>query len=110
MAACLFFSGAGMVQLHAQGSAGISGNVVDQAGKAIESATVLARNSAENKTTQTDSSGHFSLPDLAPGIYTVETSAPGFARSIRVDVQVPSAQDLSINPFCRLDLTIRDRE
>ncbi len=44
----------------------------------------------------TDADGHFTASGFPPGTYTVETTAPGFARNTRLGVQVPVAGDLSI--------------
>lgn len=84
-----------------QGATGsINGNVLDSSGGAIGKATVAATNSSTNevKKDMADAQGHFSVAGLAPGLYSVEISAPGFAAETRKDVQVSPGQtvDLSI--------------
>ncbi|HWE52147.1 MAG TPA: TonB-dependent receptor [Bryobacteraceae bacterium] len=83
---------AGMVPLYAQ----IAGTVLDQAGKTIQGAEVVVKNDAAvANTTTTDADGRFSATGLSAGSYTVETSAPGFARNVRSGVPT-GTQDLSI--------------
>jgi iron complex outermembrane receptor protein len=87
--------------LHAQtGGAAIAGTVIDQAGKTVEGAAVVVKNDAGAAISMatTDAAGHFSAAGLAPGTYTVETSAPGFALNSRLGVPVSAAgsEELSI--------------
>ncbi len=78
----------------------LAGTVVDQAGKAIPNAGVLVRNESSGavQNATTDDEGHFSAAGLPVGTYTIEASAPGFAKATRAGVQLAAAgvQDLSI--------------
>jgi hypothetical protein len=67
----------------AQFSGSISGTVQDPAGASIPGATVVLTNSStgESKTGATDGSGFYQFVSLAPGNYSVKTSAKGFADS-----------------------------
>ena len=57
----------------------ISGLVSDPAGAVVPGAKVVAVDEAGLKRDMvTDASGHFRLPQLAPGLYRVEISAKGF--------------------------------
>jgi iron complex outermembrane receptor protein len=101
---CLLFSAFGIFPLKAQQSTGVvtvSGTVLDQAGKAIQSAAVSVKNEATVATQKlvTDPEGRFSLSGLSAGAYTIEASAPGFAKSTRTGVQLSPAktEDLSIS-------------
>ncbi len=90
--------------LEAQQDAGavtLAGTILDQAGKAIEGATVTLRNESVARTAESDSSGRFSFTGLPGGTYTVETTAPGFAKNTRADVPVGTtgSQDISITLF-----------
>ncbi len=84
-------------------AATLTGTVLDQAGKAVQGANIVARNQASGVTgaAQSDATGRFSLPGLAAGAYTVDTIADGFARNIRTNVQFGPAgsQDISITLF-----------
>src|SRR5262249_19679218 len=101
MCFCLFLA-AGRTPAVAQdnGNAVLNGTVLDPAARAIHNAFVTARNEssgAVNKT-NTDQQGKFSFHSLAPGNYTVDVSAPGFAPAIRSGVRVGGdhAEELSI--------------
>src|SRR3984957_6666589 len=67
----------------AQFSGSISGTVQDPAGASIPGATVVLTNSGtgESKSGATDGSGFYQFVSLAPGNYSVKTSAKGFADS-----------------------------
>src|SRR5215469_6779071 len=66
--------------LRAQESgATLSGVVTDASGKPVSNAKVTIVNAAtaQSTETETDSSGHYSLPNLAPGDYDVSCSVSG---------------------------------
>src|ERR1700761_9372160 len=67
----------------AQFNATISGTVVDPAGAAVPGATVSLTNggTGEGKTATSDASGFYQFVSLAPGNYSVKTSAKGFSDS-----------------------------
>lgn len=97
---CVLLSSLGL-PLEAQnaGSVGIAGTVIDQAGKAVQDASVVVKNDAASVAQMsTDAEGHFAAAGLPPGTYTIETTAPGFALNTRRGVQVPAAgsENLSI--------------
>ena len=58
----------------------LKGVVTDSDGKAIASSPVVARSEStgQSRSTMTDSSGAFVVPELSPGAYTVSVSIPGF--------------------------------
>ena len=89
--------------LRAQGGGSITGTVVDQAGKAIQGATVTVKNDNGSAagTATTDADGKFSATGLAAASYSVETSAPGFALNSRKGVAVTAGtpQDLAVTLF-----------
>jgi iron complex outermembrane recepter protein len=95
--ACVLFTALGL-PLQAQ-NATIAGTVIDQSGKAVPGASVTVRKDAAIVAqTSTNDDGRFSAAGLPSGTYTVETTAPGFARNTRLGVQVPAAgsEDVSI--------------
>src|SRR5579872_6933032 len=72
---------AGLGQLGAQNpTATLVGTVTDPTGLAVTGAKVEVRNSATNEVrkAETDQRGEFTAPNLAPGIYDVSVSHPGF--------------------------------
>ncbi len=98
-AAFLLISAASLVPLRAQ-TAALSGTILDQAGKSIANASVTAKNDASgaSATATSDAEGHFSIPGLTPGTYTVQTTSLGFALNTRRGVQVAAngTENLSI--------------
>lgn len=62
-------------------SAQISGTVVDPQGAVVPGAKVTATNSATGvqRSVNTTSTGNYTIPNLAPGTYSVKVEAKGFA-------------------------------
>lgn len=105
---CLAFTAAifaimAPVTVQAQSVGTITGTVLDQAGKNVPAAAVTVKNEAgvPSGSVVTDSDGHFSVGNLIPGTYTVETMQPGFARNTRLGVHVTAGgtQELSITLY-----------
>ena len=99
--------------------ASLSGRVTNAAGAAVPNVKVSVKNVASGQTTevQADSSGNYTVANLAPGDYEVSTSAEGFAPKVssvtlaagatqKLDIalgapsaaQAPSLSDLGFNP------------
>ena len=68
--------------LPAQGetTSAISGLVTDETGSGIPDAdiTAVSEENGQKRSLKTDQAGRFSFPQLKPGSYTVEASAPQF--------------------------------
>ena len=89
VAAGLFASA--VTSAFAQGAGGtVQGSVSDAKGGMIATATVIVRSEATGKTASTtaDAQGHYTFSNLAPGVYTVQASAPGFSEILKKNVQV----------------------
>jgi Carboxypeptidase regulatory-like domain len=83
------------------GNGGITGTVRDASGAPVPNATVTVANTSKGikRDLQTTSAGLFNAPSLVPASgYTVEASAPGFAKyqAENVTVQVGSNVDLDV--------------
>ena len=80
-AAGVMLCAAGLCQLQAQQSGTISGTVLDQAGKPIQSAVVELKSEATgaSRSVISDAEGKFLASDLAAGGYSIRVTAPGFA-------------------------------
>jgi Carboxypeptidase regulatory-like domain len=80
--------------LSAQNVSGtLHGRVTDPSGAVIPDASVTATNSSGQKSTAvTDSRGVYEIKGLAPGSYTVATSAKGFALSTEQNVTISPGQ------------------
>jgi hypothetical protein len=76
--------------LFAQGTASISGTVLDSSGAAIVGATVTVRNTATglSRTLTTDPQGHYLVPDLPIGQYEVQGSQTGFQRVVQKGIEL----------------------
>jgi hypothetical protein len=74
--------------LCAQGTASISGTVLDPSGASIAGAAVTVRNTATglSRSLTTDAQGHYLVPDLPIGIYEIRGTQPGFQTVVRKDV------------------------
>jgi hypothetical protein len=86
---------------HAQtGSTGqVVGDITDPSAAAIPRAAVTVREIAtsETRTVVTDRVGHYVVPLLPPGVYSVRVSAPGFASGEARDITVPAATSTTVN-------------
>jgi hypothetical protein len=83
-------------------TAELSGTVQDPAQAVIPGAKITLTNDAtgSRRTTQSLSDGHFSLPYLQPGVYTLKVEAPGFLDQTRTALQ------LSVGQSATLDFTL----
>ena len=90
--------------MHAQATGSFNGNVTDKSGGGLPGATVIATAEATGQTRQvtTDASGHYLIPLLPVGNFTVHVDATGFqsAESKGLKLQVDEAKevDFSLNP------------
>src|SRR5258706_6038327 len=84
----------------------VEGPVVDQAGAAVPGATVnvTSPNLISSQSATTDDSGHFRIPSLPPGRYTVtgEAAGKGFSKfeqkNVDVNLSKTSSLDISLTP------------
>ena len=87
MACCLCLSTAAAGQTRAT-TGDLGGTIVDQSSAVLPGATVTAQNTETNHTRSaiTDERGHFLIPALPPGTYSVRAEMPGFAPRTLDDV------------------------
>ena len=96
---CSVCCSVGLVSLRAQQAATIAGTVIDQAAKAVPEAAVVIRPESSlgaPHTATTDAEGRFSVANLAPGVYTIEVTAPGFAKAVRTGGQLNAGATLDV--------------
>ena len=80
------------------------GTVLDQSGAPVPAAPVLAMNQATgvSRSTTTDASGNYSIPELPIGNYTVSVTVQGFTpvsqTDIHVDVAAERRVDITLSP------------
>ena len=103
--ACLLTVVASASLLFAQGGATgtILGTVTDSSGAVIANADVIVTNTATNiaHPTKTTASGDFTVPYLAPGVYSVSVDANGFQKQHVNSVNLVVAQQ------ARVDVTLK---
>ena len=77
----------------------ISGTVKDAQGGVVPGASVVVTNTQTQITrnTVTDSSGFFTVPNLAPGRYDVGAELEGFKKALRTGVQLDAASALTLD-------------
>lgn len=80
-------------------TASISGTISDATGAGVPEATVNAKNTATGaaRTAKTDSSGTYSIPNIAVGQYDVSVEKQGFSTLRFQSVQITVAQNLTLN-------------
>lgn len=83
----------------AQSTQGFAGVVTDKTGAAIPGAKVTVHNDGTGveKITLTTSTGTWSVPFLAPGIYDIRAEADKFASINKTNIQLVTDQTLEIN-------------
>ena len=84
--------------LHGQATGSFSGNVADKSGGAIPGAnvTITSEGTGLERDAKTDEAGHYLIPLLPVGTYTVKVGAAGFqsAESKDLRLQVDEAREL----------------
>ena len=89
----------GSIAVAAPAGAGLSGRVVDSAGKPQLGAIVEVFSSAAARPARvyTDARGFYAVADLLPGRYFIKATADSFLPSIRENVNLQSGSHLLIN-------------
>jgi outer membrane receptor protein involved in Fe transport len=84
-------------------NATLLGAVTDSSGAAVGNVkmTITEMNTGISRTSQTNESGNYVIPDLPPGTYSVTAELPGFKRASRVAV------DVIVNTTQRVDLVLQ---
>ena len=84
--------------LMAQQAGQITGAVTDTKGTGIPHATIVFKNERTNAVTKIagDDLGHFAVPALAAGNFTIEASAPGFALGTKKNVAIAAGQPMQL--------------
>jgi iron complex outermembrane receptor protein len=84
-------------QLYAQSSASLTGTVLDPRGAPLPGAAVSVRSDATGaaQKSTSDSQGKYAFANLAPGKYTVQVDASGFATS-QTPVQLAAGQPTDV--------------
>jgi iron complex outermembrane receptor protein len=88
----------------------LEGTVADAKGGLIAKATIIVRNDATGriKTTTADALGHFSIPGLPIGTYTVDASAPGFSQVSLKNIHVAADHADAVSLTLQIGSTTSD--
>ena len=80
----------GTPHLSAQALSGMSGNVTDQSGAAINKAAITVTNEATGVETRTEANevGSYSINALNPGLYSVTVAAKGFQEYVKTHLTI----------------------
>jgi hypothetical protein len=90
--------------LHGQATGSFSGTVSDNSGAVVTGAkvTVTAQATNASREATTDDSGHFLIPSIGVGDYTIKVDAPGFkaaeAKGVRLQVDEHRELDFKLVP------------
>ncbi len=92
-----------LLEHKAQATGEINGTVTDPAGAVVPGATITVTNPNTNieRTTQTNSSGVYSIPALPPGEYSLKASMAAFGTQIRNNIT------LQVNQEARIDIALQ---
>jgi hypothetical protein len=102
----LALMGLGVTSANAQVSKGsISGSVTDPQGAVVLGASIkaISKDTSEQYTAETDSSGLFRLSLLPPGTYRLEIAKQGFRKTVLDNVEVAVGADRGLAPI-RLEI------
>lgn len=77
----------------------LTGTITDHSGSAIIGATVSCKDVATgiSREVVTDSAGFYTIPNLAPGTYTLTAAATGFGTSVRSDFTLTVGESRQLN-------------
>ena len=85
---CIALAGTAVFAQDTLTTGSISGEVIDANGGVVPGATVKITGNLGERTTTTNESGHFEIPNLVPGSYTVRIEKEGFKAGEVTDVTV----------------------
>ncbi|MCU1264881.1 MAG: Cna protein B-type domain, TonB-dependent Receptor Plug Domain protein [Acidobacteria bacterium] len=99
LALCILLVASATAMSQSQTTGRIVGTVTDEKGGVIPGADITVTNKAtgEERKTVADESGHFIVPLLAPGSYTVVVTGTGFKKFISEDVRVALTETSTVN-------------
>jgi hypothetical protein len=85
----------------------ISGAVADPSGATVPGAAVTITNTdnGQERSLVTDDHGHFTVPGLRPGSYSIRVQAPGFKTYSRSGITLATDQRLTLNAELALGAT-----
>ncbi|MDQ6677239.1 MAG: carboxypeptidase-like regulatory domain-containing protein, partial [Acidobacteriota bacterium] len=79
----------------------LSGSVTDPSGGAVANAEVIVANSqtAQSRAVKTDTQGHFVIPELLPGTFSLNITASGFKKYEQREVVISATERVTLPPI-----------
>ena len=86
-------------QAFAQTTGSLGGDVTDATGAVLAGAsvTVLSQGTGISRVTKTDGNGHYLVPLLAVGLYTVEVECNGFEQAVQKDIRLQTDESRKLD-------------
>jgi hypothetical protein len=84
-------------EVRAQNAGSLRGIVTDPSNSLVPGATVVVASNNVARTAVSDGQGRYTLPNLAPGKYTIRADAPGFVTFLRSETEVSNGQATSFD-------------
>ncbi len=83
----------------AQTAGSITGEVTDATGALVANAavTVVSAQTNTSRDTVTNTSGLYSIPELAPGVYSIKVAMPGFDTVVKTNVEIQVQQTARVD-------------
>ncbi len=101
-AAVVFAFGLSQETARGQGLTGqLSGGVTDPSGGAVANADVVVTNSqtAQSRAVKSDNQGHFVIPELLPGTFTLSITASGFKKYEQREIMISATERVTLPPI-----------
>src|ERR1700747_3010305 len=85
--------------LHGQSTSSFSGTVTDNAGAVVAGANVkiTSQGTGLTREAKTDDSGHYIIPLLPVGFYTIRVETPGFGPAAQKDIRLQVDEQRELN-------------
>ena len=82
-----------------KGTGTLQGSVADPSGRVLPAVAVTAHNeeTGVDRSTVTDSTGHYRIPALDSGVYTVRVESSGFSSEERKGVKLTVGRELALD-------------
>ncbi len=93
----VMLAGLGAQQAWAQNVGSLRGTVTDPSAAVVPDTTVVATGNGVTRSGKSDGQGHYTLPNLPPGKYSIRADANGFVTYTKSDVDVSGGQTNSLD-------------
>jgi len=79
----------------------LSGGVTDPSGGSVANADVVVTNSqtAQSRAVKSDNQGHFVIPELLPGTFTLSITASGFKKYEQQEIMISATERVTLPPI-----------